>query len=71
MPNKGPSNRQAGRKSAAKWHIKSVFTGLDGYARKVPAFNIHGDTHVKTAVGGIVTLSIALMLLIYGSIKAI
>jgi hypothetical protein len=71
MPYSRSSHRRAGSKGAAKWHIGSVLTGLDGYARKVPTFNIHGDTEVKTAVGGVLTCAIILLVLGYGAIKAI
>ena len=52
-------------KTRAKWHIQHVFKDMDRFAKKIPAFNIQGDESVKTHFGGILTIFIMIITLLF------
>ena len=67
-------NRKGGRESShgqpkPSWHIGNKLTNLDLFGREVPTFNLKGQTHINTSVGGLITLAILLTTLAYTSIK--
>lgn len=53
------------------WHIKNLVKGMDTFANEIPAFNLKGETKVKTLFGGLVTAGILLVVLTYALMKAI
>ena len=52
-----------------RWHIKNYLADMDMYGKEVPGFNIKGQYHLGTAVGGVVTFLILTLSLIYAVIK--
>ena len=48
-----------------KWHVRSVITDADFFAKQVPSLNIKGETDVKTFSGGVLTAVIMTIILFY------
>ena len=53
------------------WDAQVYIRGLDSFAKEVPAFNIHGEPRVKTLVGGLMTMLIAIITFSYAASKMI
>ena len=60
----------AGNKGQS-WRIDRVLTGLDRFGQNIPAFNLNGETNVKTIAGGFFTLVIFLLTLSYAALKLV
>ena len=58
-------------RSGPSWHISNIVKGFDNFAGEIPAFNLKGETKVKTMIGGISTLAIIVLVLAYASMKVI
>lgn len=69
--------RKAGRKSGgglakrSSWRMGNVLTGMDSFGKDVPAFNIKGESKVKTIFGGVATIAVLTVTLAYAVIKAL
>ena len=46
------------RKIKPHWHATNVISGLDNFAKELPAFNVKGKTQVNTFIGGLISLVI-------------
>lgn len=57
------------RKKKPNWHISNKLQGIDLFSREVPAFNLRGETHINTTVGGLVSVLILVTTLLYTAIK--
>lgn len=51
------------------FHFKTVLKRIDLFGMPLPAFNLQGETVIRTKTGGIVTCIIMIILLAYGSFK--
>ena len=51
-----------------KWTTQSVFKKMDAFSTPFPAFNVKGQTSVRTQVGGVMTMLIATVVIMYGAI---
>ena len=51
------------------WHIGNKLQGIDMFGREVPSFNLRGETHINTKVGGLVSVVILITTLMYTAIK--
>ena len=49
------------------WDARNYVRGLDIFAKDVPAFNINGQSEVKTLLGGILTCVIYVLTLSYAT----
>ena len=73
MPhNKG--NTKGGRgtgygRPKPSWHIGNQLTNLDFFGREVPTFNLKGETHINTSIGGFITVAILITTLAYTTLK--
>ena len=68
------NSRKSGRTSRhgqpkPSWHIVNQLTNLDLYGRAVPTFNLKGETHINTSMGGLLSLVIMITTLAYTSLK--
>lgn len=46
-----------------------MFHNLDNFGKEVPAFNIGGETRVSTVCGGVISVAVLTLTLIYSVIK--
>ena len=53
------------------WDAKNYIRSLDSFAKKVPAFNIDGQSQVQSLVGGCLTLLIMVLTFSYAASKMI
>ena len=53
------------------WQINNFFRSVDKFAQDVPAFNIKGETKVKTILGGASTFTLLVIVLMYATAKII
>ena len=53
------------------WKLNSVVERLDVFGQPLPVFNLKGNSEVHTLAGGLLTLSIFIVFVIYGTIKMI
>ena len=51
------------------WTIGQVFKKMDSFGQHLPSFNINGNDTVNSILGGIVTLSILMVVLMYGGLR--
>ena len=58
-------------RSGPSWHISNVVKVFDNFAGDIPAFNLKGETKVKTMIGGCATLAIIVLVLAYATMKLI
>ena len=61
----------AGPKKSRPWHINNFFRSIDKFARDVPAFNIKGESKVKTILGGASTFTLLVIIVMYAATKFI
>ena len=52
-----------------KWQTGRVLESFDSFGEPVPGFNVKGQDMVTTRSGGVVTLIIAVMVLLYAALK--
>ena len=52
-----------------KWQSGRVLESFDSFGEAVPGFNVKGQDMVTTRVGGVVTVIIGVLVLIYASLK--
>ena len=52
-------------KTKPHWHATNVISGLDHFAKELPAFNVKGETKVNTFIGGFISLVIMTVTLGY------
>ena len=53
------------------WDATNYIRSLDSFAKEVPAFNINGQSHVQTLVGGFLTSLIIIITFSYATSKMI
>ena len=65
------TKRQASGYGAQKpsWHIGNRLQEIDFFGKEIPSFNLKGETHIKTKVGGLVSVIILITTLIYTGMK--
>ena len=56
-------------KNPKKWQTGHILENLDGFGEPVPAFNVKGQSTIRTRCGGVTTLIIATTVLLYAVIK--
>ena len=47
------------------WHIGNKLQQIDLFGKEVPSFNLKGETHINTKVGGLVSALIIVTALLY------
>ena len=52
------------------WHIANVLTQFDSFGRAIPSFTLKGETEVKTAIGGLLTVAVTILVAIFAFTKA-
>ena len=67
MHMKRNKNGQARGNGAQKpsWHIGNKLQQIDFFGRDVPSFNLKGERHINTKVGGLVSALIIMTTLLY------
>ena len=63
------SLRKTKESKRLEWSTGRVLERFDAFGSKLPPFNLKGKTKVHTRLGGIVSLLIMSVTLMYGSIK--
>ena len=63
--------RSGYRQKRPAWGIANTMRNLDNFGRDTPQFNLRGENQVNTVYGGVVTIMIFALALIYSSIKAV
>ena len=66
---KRKSSYHSADKSA--WRIQSMFRRVDVYGQELPSFNLKGEAHINTMIGGIMTIIILVLTVIYASTKIV
>ena len=56
-------------KTKLRWQASEFLRRRDSFGKAVPAFNVEGDTQVRTIIGGIMTLTILTVTLGYSITK--
>ena len=69
MPANG--NNGVGPKKSRPWQINNFIRSIDKFARDVPAFNIKGESKVKTFLGGVSTFTLLVIVVMYAASKLI
>ena len=54
-----------------RWSISKVMSRFDSFGREVPAMYLNGDPEVNTWIGGLLTLAVLSVTLIYGAVKGV
>ena len=54
-----------------KWHIGTVLANMDSFGKQIPMFNIQGDSQVKTVFGGVLSVLVITLTLMYSTMKFI
>ena len=68
IKSKGAKRSSHGR-TGPSWSIVNKIIGLDLFGKEVPKFNLKGETHVNTSVGGLISVAIMVLALVYTSRK--
>ena len=63
LTNRRPTSKQS--KNKPHWHVKNVIKDQDSFAKEVPSFTMDGQSKVNTTIGGLVTLAIFMLTLVY------
>ena len=53
------------------WHIKNVLYNLDIFGKELPAFNLKGNPGIKTVAGGLMTILISFIAILYASMRMV
>ena len=53
------------------WHIYNYLLNIDTFAKEVPSFNLKGQTHISTPIGGFMTFLLLTLSFFYAVIKTI
>ena len=53
------------------WLIQNQLRRIDSFGKELPTFNLKGNTHVNTIYGGIVTLTMYILTLLFAIAKAV
>ncbi len=69
MPKLRKKEGQSSSGHRPSWHVGNKLQSIDLFGREVPAFNLKGETHVNTTVGGLVSVLILITTLLYTVIK--
>ena len=56
-------------KKGPSWHIGNVVHGFDSYGKDIPAFNMGGQSQITTICGGLVSIFVLFLTIVYASIK--
>ena len=60
-------NKKEQRKRQA-WTAQTVLEEIDAFGEPIPVFNVRGKTSVQTHIGGVVTILIAIVVLVYATV---
>ena len=63
LKNRRPTSRHP--QSKPYWHVKNVIRDQDSFAKEVPSFTIDGQSKVSTITGGLLSLAILILTLVY------
>ena len=58
-------------RSRPAWAFGNVMKGLDTFGFDVPTFKMRGKSRIDTLCGGVVSVIIFILVIIYSSIKAV
>ena len=61
--------REQDKKKRSAWTAQKVLETVDAFSEPIPVFNVRGKTKVSTGAGGILTLLVAAVVLMYGFIR--
>ena len=53
------------------WHLSNVLASIDIFGKPVPSFNLKGQEKVTTALGGLLSFAIVVILVLYATTKAL
>ena len=60
------SKQKIGRRA---WTIGEVFKRMDAFGQNLPSFNIKGNDTISTILGGIVSLALIMVVMMYGGLR--
>ena len=61
--------RKREQRKRSAWTAQSVLEDIDAFSKPIPVFNIRGKTSVSTWAGGLLTIAIATVVLMFAIIR--
>ena len=62
-------SREENKPKRRQWAVGDFLENIDSFGEPLPVFNVKGRDTIQTRCGGLLTLAIILVVVLYGAVK--